>query len=101
MKKLSFEQDVVQAMESIKNKMGKEYRRDKNITVEVAVKEIYDDLDVSLLGAPSSHSRERVIVVGEAMNRLKVYDSDASKKKVSEFLPSQYLIHPSLRSETA
>jgi hypothetical protein len=99
MKKPSFEKDVAIVMESIRNDMGKEYRIDKNVTVAKAVHEIYENLDISLaLCEDSVHVDERLKVVGEAMNRLRVYDEDVGTKKVSEFLPSQYMVHSALRN---
>jgi len=100
MKKLSFEEDISRSMESIKNKMGKEYRIKNNATVEQAVNQIYDDLDVSLvMCSDKAHVNQRLKVVSEAMKRLGVYDEDVRTKKVSDFLSPEYLVHESMRNQ--
>ena len=91
--KNAFNKDVAEVIESIKKKMGKEYRFDNNVTVGKAVEEIYEDLDWKLaLANNQEHARKRLEVVGEAMERLKVYDEKNIGMKVSQFLSPKYLV---------
>ncbi|NIO44143.1 MAG: hypothetical protein GTN36_01115 [Candidatus Aenigmarchaeota archaeon] len=91
--KYDFEEDVSRVIDSIKNKMGKEYRIDASVTVGKALSEIWGNLDIALLGASKEHIAQRINVVNAAIDRLG-FDRE---KKVSEVLGPEYLIHLNLR----
>ncbi|MBW2966175.1 hypothetical protein KY342_03660 [Candidatus Woesearchaeota archaeon] len=51
-------------------KLVKEIKRNPGITLGEAVHEIWEDLDVALVGAPREHAEKRISVVNEAMDRI-------------------------------
>jgi hypothetical protein len=89
-----FEEDVSKVVDSIKNKMGKEFRIDPDVTVGKALSEIWGDLDIALLGANDEHVSQRIKVMNTVIDRLDLNE----EQKVSEVLGSEYLLHPYLRN---
>jgi hypothetical protein len=89
-----FEEDISKVVDSIKNKMGKEFRIDPYVTVEKALSEIWGDLDVALLGVNDEHISQRIKVMNAAIDRLGLN----REQKVSEVLGPEYLLHPYLRN---
>lgn len=84
-----FDREVGRVQESIKEGLGKEYRRNPEITIGAALSEVWADLDVALLGADPEHASRRVMVMNAAIDRLRL--QGRSEEKVRRYLPPQYL----------
>ena len=64
------EEDVRNVMKSLKEKLRREYDRDPTITVGSAVREIWEDLDVALVGADPAYCTRRTGVMQTAIEKL-------------------------------
>ena len=75
--------------ESIKKSLGKEYRINPNVTIEEAVNQIEQDLDLSLLGCDRNYAADRIDRFQHALDNMGL--CSISKIKVVEYLPREYL----------
>jgi len=78
------EEDVRNVMTSLREKLRTEYGKDPTITVGSAVREIWDDLDVALVGADQAHYTKRIGVMQTAIERLGL--EDRTDQRVYEYL---------------
>jgi hypothetical protein len=81
--------DLYRVSEAIKRDLGKEYRRDPEITVGRALHEQIEDLDWKLLGAPPGHATWRINVFYDVVGKLGL--DKVRKMKVKDVLPKKYL----------
>ena len=87
-----FDSQVSASMNSIQKKLGKEYRIDNSITINSALDEILNDLDVSLTCGgknPNASITEIMYTFNESVKRLNL--EDKKYLLVRDVLPVEYL----------
>jgi hypothetical protein len=90
-----FDSEVSASMESIKRKLGKEYRIDNSTTVNSALHEILEDLDVALTcggNNPNYSTSEILYTFNESVKRLNL--EDKRYLQVKDVLAEEYLHLP-------
>mgnify|MGYP001566213686 CR=1 FL=1 len=75
--------------ESIKKSLGKEYRINPNVTIEEAINQIEQDLDLSLLGYDKNYAADRIDQFQSALDNMGL--RSGCNIKLVEYLPREYL----------
>lgn len=83
MVRYDFNKDVNEAVKSVEEKLERYCRRDPCTMVGRALDEVWDRLDIALIGADRSDAAKRIEVMNVAMDRLK--SKYNKKQKLSDY----------------
>jgi len=72
-------EDLARVKCSILADLGRGYQEDNNVTVGQVVNDVWNDLDVSLVGCGEKHTLRRIVVVRQALTEMGLDETSTTK----------------------